>query len=246
MSNSLKLKALAIFVCSSMAGFAMADDAMNGNSTSNGTQNGQMTTQPTGQPATTDTTPMATQPMSTDDTTVTNNVKTALSDYSGTVTVTVTSGIVYLEGQLPSDTDYEKVVTLAESVKGTKDVNVDKLTVKDSTQPLQDTYITGKVKGALIQADIMGKDIPSWTVSVETKNGTVYLSGTVANEQEKQSIVDVVQGVKGVSQVDNQLVVGNVAPANGSSTTTSTTDTTGSGSDSKAPDTTGDSNTTTY
>ncbi len=206
-----------------MAGYAMADDAT---TTTNGMQNGQVTTQTpdqTAQPNGMQNGQMTTQTTGQVNPNLGNDVKTALSDYSGKVEVMVKGSVVYLEGELPSDTDYEKVITLAESTKGVTDVNADKLTVKDSKQPLQDTYITAKVKGALIQADVMGKDIPSWTVSVETKNGTVYLSGTVASNDEKQKVVSVVKSVNGVTQVDNQLVVGNVAPANGTSDTTTTT-----------------------
>ncbi|WP_133131145.1 BON domain-containing protein [Legionella yabuuchiae] len=232
MNKQFKLKTLAILICSSMAGYSMADDA----TTTNNVQNGQVTTQTTSPDAQTNgmqNGQMMTTTAAPANENLTSDVKTALSDYSGIVDVTVQGSVVHLEGELPSDTDYEKVITLAESTKGVTDVNADKLTVKDSKQPLQDTYITAKVKGALIQADVMGKDIPSWTVSVETKNGIVYLAGTVANDDEKQKIMKVVKSVNGVNQVDNQLVVGNVAPANGTTTTTTnggmqtdTTDTT--------------------
>jgi hyperosmotically inducible protein len=41
-------------------------------------------------------------------------------------------------------------------VSGVKDIKVDMLTVKESKQPLKDTYITAKVKGLLLRADILG------------------------------------------------------------------------------------------
>ncbi|WP_203455481.1 BON domain-containing protein [Legionella sp. MW5194] len=133
-------------------------------------------------------------------------VEAALAQYPD-VKVTVTNGIVYLDGQLASDTDYEKVVMLTESVEGIGDVNADNLTVKDSRAPLADTYITAKVKAAILKSDIMGRDIPSWSVSVETKNGKVILSGEVASAQQKQAIMTVVNSVKGVKGVDDQLTL---------------------------------------
>lgn len=204
----MKLKALTIFVCSSMAGYAIADNMME-----NDTQNGQPTTMApangmnNGQSSTKITTM--------DHAELINMINTTLADYAGKVDVSIMNSTVFLKGELPSDTDYEKVVTLVESIKGVKDVNAHSLTVKDSNQPMQDIYITSKVKGALIREDVMGKDIPSWTIGVETKNGKVFLSGTVANEQEKQKVADVVKDVSGVMDIDNKIVVGNVEPANG-------------------------------
>lgn len=86
------------------------------------------------------------------DSQVAEHVNKALSDFSN-LTIEVKNKVVYLSGELASDTDYEKAVTLAESIKGVHDVNVDELSVKDSDQPLTDAYITAKVKGALIKAD---------------------------------------------------------------------------------------------
>ncbi|WP_165474786.1 BON domain-containing protein [Legionella nagasakiensis] len=191
MDKLIKLKAVAILVCSGIASGVIADDAMT-NGSNSGAQNGQMATQ-------------AAKPS---DENLTSDVNAALADYAGKINASVKGGTVYLSGQLPSDTDYEKAITLAESIKGVLDVNADNLTVKDSNSPLYDSYITAKVKGALIQTDLMDKDIPSWSISVETKNGEVYLSGTVQSEQEKQDVVKVVSSVSGVTKVNDELQVG--------------------------------------
>jgi hyperosmotically inducible periplasmic protein len=54
---------------------------------------------------------------------------------------------------------------------------------------------------------IMRKDIPAWSVHVETRNGHVYLSGTVMSETERQHIVAIVESVKGVSKVVDEMSV---------------------------------------
>lgn len=138
----------------------------------------------------------------------------ALKDYTGKVQIQVINGVVSLSGQLESDTDYEKAITLVKSVKGVYDVNADNLTVKDSTHPLKDTYITAKVKGSLIQKDLFDTDIPSWSIGVETKDGKVFLSGKATTDVEKQQILQVVQSVNGVTAVDDQIVV-TAEPASG-------------------------------
>lgn len=196
MDNSIKLKAIALLIGTGIAGGAIAADNA-GMNTTNGMTNVQEAPQ----------TPQANQENQQSDAQITENVNQVLADYSGKVDTKVNQSVVYLSGELPSDTDYEKVITLTESVKGVSDVNVDKLTVKDSKRPLYDTYITAKVKGALIQSDLMGTDIPSWTISVETKNGEVFLSGKVASEEERQNILKVVNSVNGVKQVDDKMVV---------------------------------------
>lgn len=134
-------------------------------------------------------------------------IQSALNSFKDKVNVTVMNGVVNLSGQLDSDTDYEKVVTITESTPGVIDINVDNLSVKDSQSPLTDTFITAKVKGELLKSDIMGEDIPSWSVSVETKDGQVFLSGTIGSEQEKQSIINLIKGVKGVAKINDEIEV---------------------------------------
>jgi hyperosmotically inducible protein len=211
MSNNLKLKVAAYLVCGVMANNLIA--AGNSNSSTPAI------------PASATTTTTTTTPGPNDDAKLTTLVNSSLKDYAGKVMVTVTAGVVYLTGQLPSDTDYEKVITLTESVKGVSDVNVDKLTVKDSSSPLHDTYITAKAKGALIQADLMGADIPSWTVTVETKDGQVFLSGNMATEQEKQKVIETVKKVKGVIKVNDKITVGKGTPAAGTTAPSTSPDT---------------------
>lgn len=219
MNTSLKVKTIAFIISSSIAGSAFAVDAsMNSPAPQNQNEAGQVTN--TDMDADSDSNMDNTQSVMqneaaqpvVNDQEIAGSLQTALSQYSGQVEVKVENNIVYLSGELPSDTDYEKAVTVAESMKGVQDVNVDELTVKDSKAPLQDTYITAKVKGALIQADIMGKDLPSWTVDVETKNGTVYLSGSVATQGDIDNVMQVVKKVNGVENIDNQLVVGDSNP----------------------------------
>ncbi|WED43078.1 BON domain-containing protein [Legionella cardiaca] len=144
-----------------------------------------------------------------------SSVRTALSAYKNKVYISVDNGIIYLAGQLDSDTDYERVINLTQATPGVGEVNVDKLAVKDSQQPLKDSFLTAKIKAALMQADLMGKDLPSWSISVETKDGQVFLSGQVASNKEKQAIMEVVKSVKGVNKISDKIdVSANPAEAN--------------------------------
>lgn len=68
---------------------------------------------------------------------------------------------------------------------------------------LSDAEITAKVKTALFD----NGGIDSANVSVETRNGTVYLSGTLANDTDVETAGQLAAGVEGVEDVENDIVV---------------------------------------
>ena len=70
-------------------------------------------------------------------------------------------------------------------------------------QPVTDSYITTKVKAEL------AKDSATKArhIHVKTKEGTVYLTGSVNSDMEKEKAEQDASGVKGVSHVDNALTV---------------------------------------
>jgi len=68
---------------------------------------------------------------------------------------------------------------------------------------LSDTAVTAKVKGTLL----VEKGIPSTSISVETYEGRVLLSGFVDSEAIKTKAGKLVVGIAGVKQVQNNLVV---------------------------------------
>lgn len=121
--------------------------------------------------------------------------------------VTTTDGVVFLTGTVDSDTQYEEAVSLAQSTNGVNNVNVDKFTVKDSTAPLTDIYITAKVKGAIIKASVEGKEVSILNTHVETKDGVVFLSGTLDNTQEIDNAIAITKAIDGVTDVKSSLTV---------------------------------------
>ncbi|HEY0333389.1 MAG TPA: BON domain-containing protein [Stenotrophomonas sp.] len=78
----------------------------------------------------------------------------------------------------------------------------------ESNQPASDTWITTKVKSDLLATEnVSGTD-----VSVETKNGVVWLSGSVKTQAEHDKAVAVAKGIEGVKKVDaSKLKVGAAA-----------------------------------
>ena len=72
----------------------------------------------------------------------------------------------------------------------------------DSAQPVNDTWITTKVK-----ADLMAtSDVPGTEIDVDTTNGVVKLSGTVDSKAKHDKAVTVAKGIKGVKSVDSRAL----------------------------------------
>jgi hyperosmotically inducible periplasmic protein len=67
-----------------------------------------------------------------------------------------------------------------------------------SAQPVNDTWITTKVK-----ADLMAtSDVPGTEIDVDTVNGAVSLSGSVDSKAKADKAVAVAKKIKGVKSVD--------------------------------------------
>ncbi|WP_419420588.1 BON domain-containing protein [Legionella sp. D16C41] len=124
------------------------------------------------------------------------------------ISITTTNHRVVLKGKVDTDMAYERAIALAESVEGVDDVDADNLLVKDSKSPIADTFTTARVKGTLMKEKLFGdKDIEYWPVSVETKNGVVYLAGNVDTQEQRNNIINIVKNVKGIKSVKSSLTV---------------------------------------
>jgi hyperosmotically inducible protein len=146
------------------------------------------------------------------DTAITATINTL---YSGSalvkmskIGVTTNNQNVILTGNVDTDAQYEQAVELAQSVAGVNDVNADNLTVKSSKAPLTDTYITAKVKGIIMKEKFFGgKDVEYWPVSIETKDGVVYLTGIVDTDAQRTNIDNLAKSINGVKSVNNTITV---------------------------------------
>ena len=68
---------------------------------------------------------------------------------------------------------------------------------------VDDTVITTAVKARLLE----NKDVAGTSISVETLNGTVMLSGFAKNATEKSTAERLAREVKGVKSVKNEIAV---------------------------------------
>lgn len=76
--------------------------------------------------------------------------------------------------------------------------------VDQPKQAVTDTVLTTKVKAALLATN----DVNSTSISVETRDGTVTLSGRLPDAAQIERAVTAARAVDGVRNVDNRLAVG--------------------------------------
>lgn len=146
------------------------------------------------------------------DTAITAKVKVLYAKSSlikaSNISVKTMNNTVFLTGKVATDHEYEEAISLARSVAEVTDVNANKLKVTTSKYPLNDTYITAKVKGVLLKERLFGdKEIEYWPVKVETKNGVVYLTGKVDTNEQRTNIVNIITNVDGVKSVNSVITV---------------------------------------
>ena len=116
------------------------------------------------------------------------------------VDVSTTEGIVTLEGRVPSLLDKVRAKELASTVRGVRGI-VDRLTVKPTA--MDDEVLHGHVTAALLEDPATD----SYEVEVKAKSGLIMISGEVDSYAERILCERVVSGVKGVTAVENTIVV---------------------------------------
>lgn len=145
-----------------------------------------------------------------DDATITQNVQSKISAEpilsNQTISISTNQGVVSLTGTVTTGRQADTAVETAESVEGVQDVDASNLTVKDSKHPMDDSYITAKVKGAFLREKLFGDtDVPVMNIHVDTKNGVVYLTGKADNQDQLSKAISLAQAIKGVKKVDSKV-----------------------------------------
>jgi hyperosmotically inducible protein len=147
------------------------------------------------------------------DTVITGKVKSSLAinevTHAQGISVETNDGVVTLSGTTESATEAAQAVEIAESTVGVKGVDTTQLFVKDSNQPMTDTYITAKIKGTFLKNNLTPGElnVPLVNVKVETQRGIVYLRGTVKNARQRAKLIRLAKSVDGVSEVKTTIEI---------------------------------------
>ena len=114
--------------------------------------------------------------------------------------VSTSQGIVTLSGSVNDILAKRRAVKIAESVRGVLGV-IDRITVKPESRPDED------IRKDILMALLNDPATESYHVSASVKDGVVTLTGTVGSQAESRLVQRVAEGVRGVKDVHNVLVV---------------------------------------
>jgi hyperosmotically inducible protein len=137
------------------------------------------------------------------------------------IDVSASRGVVTLRGTVGSYSERVHAVALARSIDGVEEIR-DELQVESATarrsdsgpaagtigQKIDDAWITTKVQSKFFLHD----DIKARDIDVETKNGVVTLSGSVASAAAKETAGYLVKETEGVRELVDNLRVATPAP----------------------------------
>lgn len=145
-------------------------------------------------------------PQNQSDTVITTSIQNKIAKdpvtKSSNMTINTENGVVTINGTARSETQAAKIIEIAESVNNVVDVDTSSLKVEGSVQPVEDSYITAKVKGMLLRKSLeKGSRFSATKIKVETQNGVVYLSGPLKNKKQQTLVVDAAKSIHGVSKV---------------------------------------------
>ena len=121
--------------------------------------------------------------------------------------------IVTLKGNVDNEAQRARAIEIARSTEGVRDV-VDMLSVReaahegDAPEPdrtlgetIDDAGITMRVKGRLLD-DPMVKGLD---IDIDTREGIVYMTGTVRSSEEKDQAIKLAKATEGVRDVQADL-----------------------------------------
>jgi len=123
------------------------------------------------------------------------------------ISVTTKNAVVHLEGTVDTRLQESRIIELAQSVKGVKDVDESKLKVTSSNNFFEDALITAKAKGKIMQLANEDKIAKGYDLHVETTNGVVHIFGKVTDRNDIAIIEKSIGDVSDVKNVETNIDV---------------------------------------
>jgi len=131
------------------------------------------------------------------------------------IEVATQDGVVTLTGNIDSEEAKERALSLAKQTKGVVEVK-DMIAVRresgggDAPDPgrtvgvtIDDAGTTMRVKSRLLD----DPQVKGHRIDVDTRDGVVYLTGTVGNDQEKEQAIKLARETEGVKDVQANLTI---------------------------------------
>ncbi len=143
-----------------------------------------------------------------DDAAITAKVKTELIGEkkvkARNIDVDTVAGVVVLSGYVDSQWEANKAGFIAKSVSGVVRVK-NELRVGSRTvgQGFDDKVLGGKIKTRLMEEP----GIKSLNIDVDVYTGTAIVTGTVASQEQKKSVLNLIYSIEGVKGVVDNLQI---------------------------------------
>ena len=131
------------------------------------------------------------------------------------IEVETTNGVVTLKGNVDSESAKARALELARATTGVVSV-VDMISAREASgggdapdphrtigETIDDSGITMNVKSRLLD----DPDVKGLKIDVDTRDGVVFLTGTVRSDVEKQKAIQLAKDTKGVRDVQANLTI---------------------------------------
>jgi hyperosmotically inducible periplasmic protein len=127
------------------------------------------------------------------------------------IDVDVQDGVANITGSVDSAIERDLAVEIARSIDGIMEVK-ENLTIGPTEEPAKESAFSRQVEDATITAKvkyrlILNKNIASYDINVDTKNGVVTLSGKVDSGEKRDLAVKLAENTSGVLKVEDSLTV---------------------------------------
>jgi hyperosmotically inducible periplasmic protein len=146
---------------------------------------------------------------------VKNKLATDETVKAASIEVKAHDGVVTLTGNVDSPGEKDQAIALARSTEGVRDV-VDRIATRESDgrgnapdtdrtagEVIDDASVTRHVKAAFLD----DPDVKGLKIDVDTREGVVYLTGTVRSEAERDRAVQLARQARGVRDVQANLKI---------------------------------------
>ena len=151
------------------------------------------------------------------DATITGTIKTKLAAdgrvRASEINVDTTNGVVTLTGNLDSQEARDAALQLARGTTGVSDVK-DMISVRSGTasgeapdpkrtlgERVDDAGIALRVKARLLDDPL----VKGLRIDVDTRDGVVFLTGSVGSEAERKQAIEIARTTEGVTNVEDNL-----------------------------------------
>ena len=125
------------------------------------------------------------------------------------IDVSANENVVTVSGRVDEDPQFEQAYFLAATTPEVTDVDFNDLEVRNGEASLEDRELNAQVKVEIYESGFeRDEDIANWAVKTRTEGGTVYLDGTLPNEEARLEIAEMLYAIPAVESVKTNVKYG--------------------------------------